>query len=94
MFLMLFLVLQIKGFMVYSVVLDEAAERYIKKVIFMFEQDMSSDRFDHVIQPPVRECYEETPRLGQRHLLLPKLFIWAPAEHFKIQLGVLHMVPR
>ena len=72
--------------MVYSVVLDEAAERYIKKVIFMFEQDMSSDGFDHVIQPPVRECYEETPRIGQRHLFLPKLFIWAPAEHFKIQL--------
>lgn len=68
MFLMLFLVLQIKGFMVYSVVLDEAAERYIKKVIIMFEQDMSSDRFDHVIQPPVREYYEEIPRVGQRHL--------------------------
>ena len=32
MFLMLFRVLQIKGFMVYSVVLDEAAERYITHV--------------------------------------------------------------
>lgn len=50
----------------------------------MLEQEMRSERLDHVIQPPVKECYEETPKVGQRHLLLPKLFIWKPAEHFKI----------
>lgn len=46
---------------------------------------MQSSWFDHVLQPPVRECPEETNN-AQRQFLLPKLFIWAPAEHFKLQL--------
>ena len=80
-----FLLLQVNGFMVCSVVLDETIQRYIKKVIVLFEKDMQSSWFDHVIQPPVRECPEERNN-AQRQFLLPKLFIWAPAEHFKLQL--------
>ena len=80
-----FLLLQVNGFMVCSVVLDETIQRYIKKVIVLFEKDMQSSWFDHVIQPPVRECPEERNN-AQRQFLLPKLLIWAPAEHFKLQL--------
>lgn len=37
-----FLLLQVNGFMVYSVVLDETVQRYIKKVIVLFQKDMQS----------------------------------------------------
>lgn len=79
------LLLNVSVVTVNSVVLDDIVQRYVEKVLCLFQQDMQADWFDHVIQPPTRADGETSP-VQQRHFLLPKLFIWAPVEHFQLQL--------
>lgn len=55
--------------MVNSVVFDNTVQSYIEKVLCLFQQDMQSDRFNHVLQPPTRAKMsndEETFPVQQR----------------------------
>lgn len=85
----LLLLLNMNVIMVNSVVFDNIVQSYVERVLCLFHRDMQSDWFDHVIQPPTRAKIaddEETFPVQQRHFLLPKLYIWAPVEHFQLQL--------
>jgi len=52
------------------VFIDKEAEVYIKSVIKKFEADPQHQMYDYIIPPPIHSPY------------LPRVFIWAPLEHF------------
>ena len=55
------LLLNVSVVTVNSVVLDDIVQRYVEKVLCLFQQDMQADWFDHVIQPPTRADGETSP---------------------------------
>lgn len=67
-----------------AVVLDDAAQEYNNNILQEFEKNPRSGWFDGVVEPPVLPGATNV-QLPQ-HSFLPKLFVWAPLEHFGINL--------
>ena len=58
-----------------AVQLGEGVNDYIKQLIEEFDQNPLDARYDHVIKPPWR-C--------SGGVLLPKVFLWCPMQHFSV----------
>jgi hypothetical protein len=58
-----------------SVFIDKDAHNALQRVIVEFKYDPENPRFDHVILTSISDC-----------MILPKIFIWCPIQHYKLKL--------